>query len=159
MRMTTQSIACAVALLAATVPARAQSPAGVWLTKDADARVRIADCGGAICGTIVWLKDPIDKNTGKPPVDSHNPDPAKQSRPMMGIKVMYGMKPAGPGKWTGRLYNADDGKTYEGNLMVLGPDNVKVEGCLIGICMGETWQRVQSTARPARSAAKSHSRS
>jgi uncharacterized protein (DUF2147 family) len=152
-------IALAIGISAFAVPANAQSPAGVWLTKDQDAHVRIADCGGAICGTIVWLKEPIDRETGKPPTDGHNPDAAKRSRPLLGIQVMYGMHPSGPGKWTGHLYNANDGKTYAGNLTVLGPDSVKVEGCVIGICGGETWQRVQSAARPAPRAAKAHSKS
>ena len=94
-----------------------------------------------------------------PDRNQDNPDAAKRSRPLRGIQVMFGMHPSGPGKWTGHLYNADDGKTYAGNLVVLGPDSVKVEGCLIGICMGETWQRVQSTARPAQRGAKAHSKS
>lgn len=151
-------IALAIGVWAFALPANAQSPSGTWLTKDQDAHVRIADCGGAICGTIVWLKEPIDKQTGKPPTDEHNPDVTKRTRPLMGVQVMYGMRPTGPGKWSGHLYNADDGKTYEGNLTVLGPDNVKVEGCVIGLCGGETWQRVQSTARPAHRGAKPHSK-
>jgi uncharacterized protein (DUF2147 family) len=147
-------MACAIGLFAFTLPAQAQSPAGIWLTKDQDARVRIANCGGGICGTIVWLKDPIDKQTGKPPVDEKNPDPAKRSRPLLGIQIMHSMRPAGPGRWTGRLYNADDGKTYEGSLAVLDRDSVKVEGCLIGICMGETWRRVQPATRRSAKASK-----
>ena len=135
-------------LLSATSPACAQSAAGVWLTKDQDAHIRIGDCGGSVCGTIVWLKEPIDKATGKPATDEHNPDVAKRSRPLMGVQVMYGMKPAGPGKWTGHLYNADDGKTYEGSLTVLGSNSVHVEGCVMGLCGGEDWQRVHATAKP-----------
>jgi uncharacterized protein (DUF2147 family) len=158
-RTTLVPAALAIGVSAFAAPANAQSPAGVWLTKDQDAHVRIANCGGTICGTIVWLKEPIDKQTGRPPTDEHNPDAARRSRPLYGIQVMYGMRPSGPGKWTGHLYNADDGKTYEGNLVVLGPDSVKVEGCLIGICMGETWQRIQSTARPAHRGPKAHSKS
>jgi uncharacterized protein (DUF2147 family) len=153
------SVALAVGTLAFALPAKAQTPSGVWLTKDQDAHVRIADCAGAICGTIVWLKQPIDKQTGMPALDQHNPDAAKRSRPLLGIQVMYGMRPSAPGKWTGHLYNADDGKTYDGNLVVLGPDSVKVEGCLIGICLGETWQRVQSAARPPQRATKAQRRS
>jgi uncharacterized protein (DUF2147 family) len=151
-----RSIAMVFALgsLALTLPAQAESPTGTWLTKDADAHVRISECGGALCGTIVWLKDPIDDATGRPMTDKHNSDPARRNRPVLGIQIMYGMRPNGPGKWSGRFYNSDDGKTYDGNLVVLGPSSVKVEGCLIGICMGETWRRVTTTARPARAIGK-----
>src|SRR4051812_37406346 len=149
------ALACGIsAILAFALPANAQSPSGVWLTKDQDAHVRIGACGGEICGTIAWLKEPIDSQTGMPAVDEPNPDPGKRSRPLLRDQVMYGMRPSGAGRRTRHLYNADDGKTYEGNLVVLGPDNVKVEGCLIGICMGETWQRVPSTARPVQRGTK-----
>ncbi len=33
---------------------------------------------------------------------------------------MYGMSRNGPDKWSGRFYNVDDGKTYDGNLVVTG---------------------------------------
>ena len=110
--------------------------------------MRIAECGTALCGTLVWLKDPIDDDTGRPMMDKHNPDPSKRDRPVLGVQIMYGMLPNGPGKWSGRFYNTDNGKTYEGNLVLLGPDSIRVEGCLI-ICLGETWRRVNSTARPS----------
>src|SRR5450756_1216632 len=132
MRTRLALIALAVGGSAFASPARAQHPAGVWLTKDQDAHVRIAACGGAICGTIVWLKDPIDKSTGKPPVDEHNPDAAKRSRPLHGIQVMYGMRPSGPGKWTGHLYNADDGRTYSGKLTFSGGNSLVLQGCALG---------------------------
>ena len=147
----------AIGLLALVLPARAEGPFGTWLTKDADAHVRIADCGGALCGTIVWLKDPIDDATGHPLADKHNPDPGKRNRPVLGIQVMHGMHPSGPDRWSGRFYNSDDGKTYAGNLIVVDRSTVKVEGCLI-ICMGETWHRVDTTAKPARPAARARNK-
>jgi uncharacterized protein (DUF2147 family) len=53
------------------------------------------------------------------------------------------MKPAGPNKWSGQIYNADDGKTYAGNVSVSGPANLKVEGCVGGaLCGSENWTRV-----------------
>jgi len=142
--------AFAAAMLLFSFPASAQSvdPAGIWLTQSGDARVRIAPCGGALCGTIVWLKDPIDSATGRPPTDKHNPDPAKRDSPLLGLQIMFGMKPSGAGRWSGQFYNTDDGKTYNGNLVVVGPDSVKAEGCLL-ICMGETWQRVGAPAPAA----------
>jgi uncharacterized protein (DUF2147 family) len=59
------------------------------------------------------------------------------------------MRPDGPGKWTGQLYNMDDGKTYTGNLIEVGPDAVRIEGCFLGVCGGENLSRVKSTAASA----------
>ena len=137
-------VAISAALLA--VPsARAQSagePTGVWLTQAGDARVRVSKCGGGICGVIVGLRQPNDPATGKPQVDDKNPNPALKNRPMMGLHLFNGMHPAGPNKWSGQIYNADDGSTYASNVTVTGPDTLRVEGCVGALCGGENWTRV-----------------
>jgi uncharacterized protein (DUF2147 family) len=117
-------------------------PTGVWLTQSGDARVKVSKCGGGLCGTIVGLKDPIDPATGKPQVDDKNPNPALKKRPMMGLALFSGMQPSGPNKWSGQIYNADDGSTYASNVSVAGPDTLRVEGCVGALCGGENWTRV-----------------
>ena len=137
-------IAIIAALLAAP-SARAQSasePTGVWLTQAGDARVKISKCSGGICGVIVWLRDPINPATGKPQVDDKNPNPALARRPMIGLPLFSGMRPSGPNRWSGQIYNADDGSTYASNVSVTGPDTLKVEGCVGALCGGENWTRV-----------------
>jgi uncharacterized protein (DUF2147 family) len=137
-------IAILAALLAAP-SARAQGagePIGVWLTQAGDARVRVSKCGGGICGVIVGLKQPIDPATGKPQVDDKNPNPALAKRPMIGLPLFSAMHATGPGKWSGQIYNADDGSTYVSNVAVTGPDTLRVEGCMGAFCGGETWTRV-----------------
>src|ERR1700722_6170741 len=136
-----------VAFLAAT-PAKAQnmggSPDGIWLTQAGDAKVRVSKCGAGICGVVVWLRDPIDSATGKAQVDDKNPNPALARRPIIGLPLFAGMRPAGPEKWSGQIYNADDGKNYASTVSVAGPDTLKVEGCVgAGLCGGETWSRAR----------------
>jgi uncharacterized protein (DUF2147 family) len=141
---TTFIIAVAAALLAAP-SARAQGtaePTGVWLTQAGDARVKVSKCGGGLCGVVVGLKDPIDPATGKPQVDDKNPNPALKKRPMIGLSLFNGMQPVGPSKWSGQIYNADDGGTYASSISVAGPDALRVEGCVGALCGGETWTRV-----------------
>lgn len=136
-------IAIAAAWLAAP-PVRAQGtgePTGVWLTQAGDARVKVSKCGGGICGTIAGLKEPIDPATGKPQVDDKNPNPALRKRPVIGLPLFNGMHPTGPSKWSGQIYNADDGSTYASNVSVTGPGTLRVEGCVGALCGGETWTR------------------
>jgi uncharacterized protein (DUF2147 family) len=138
-------IAIITAVLAAP-SARAQQggePTGVWLTQAGDARVRVSKCGGGICGVIVGLKDPIDPATGKPQVDDKNPNPALRRRPMIGLPLFMGMRPVAPGKWSGQIYNADDGAHYKSNVAVTGANTLRVEGCVGAVCGGETWTRVR----------------
>jgi uncharacterized protein (DUF2147 family) len=124
-------------------PALAGDPTGIWLTEKGDARLRVAPCGDALCATIIWLRDPIDPQTGKPQIDDLNADPGLRARPIIGIHVAYDMKPSGrPDKWVGHFYNPEDGKIYDGQLILVDANTMRAEGCVLLICAGETWKRV-----------------
>jgi uncharacterized protein (DUF2147 family) len=86
---------------------------GIWLTQAGDAKIRVSHCGAGLCGTVVWLRDPIDGATGKPQIDDKNENPAMRNRRIIGISLFIGMHAAGPRKWSGQIYNADDGKTFQ----------------------------------------------
>lgn len=136
--------AAIVALLvfSTVAPAGAADPAGNWLT-EGGSQVRIASCGAALCGTLVSLREPNDRETGKPKVDRNNADNAKRTRPLLGIAIVLGMKPNGPDKWAGHVYNAEDGKTYSGYLTLTSASELKLQGCIAGglICKSQTWTR------------------
>ena len=133
----------ATALAVPTAHAQgAPEPVGVWQTQAGDARVKISKCGGGICGVVVSLRDPVDPMTGKPQVDNKNPNPSLSSRPIIGLPLFSGMHPVAAGKWSGQIYNADDGSTYASNVSVTGADTLRVEGCVGMLCGGETWTRV-----------------
>jgi uncharacterized protein (DUF2147 family) len=135
----------AIAILAALLSvANAQTPAdptGIWLTQAGDAKVRVSRCRSEICGVVVWLRSPIDSATGRPAVDDKNHNPALARRPMIGLPLFQGMSQSGPNKWSGTIYNADDGNTYASNISVAGPGALRVEGCVGGLCGGEVWTR------------------
>lgn len=140
-------IHCALLALAAvtvSVPASAADPVGIWLTEPGTSRIRIATCGDALCGTIVWLKEPLDPQTRQARLDKTNADAAKRSRPLMGVPIVIGMKPSGTDKWAGQVYNAEDGKTYTGYITMRGANALKLEGCALGglVCKAQTWTRV-----------------
>jgi uncharacterized protein (DUF2147 family) len=93
----------------------------------------------------VWLQESVDPATGKPKTDRLNPDPAKRARPLIGIQVVHDFVPTGTRKWSGAIYNADDGHAYRAHLTVLGPRTIRLEGCmLVVLCMGHTWHRIDS---------------
>jgi uncharacterized protein (DUF2147 family) len=125
-------------------PAKAQAGgevSGIWLTQAGDAKIRVSKCGGGICGVVIWLRDPINPATGKPQVDDKNPNPSLAKRPMIGLPLFSGMQPSGRNKWSGQIYNADDGNSYASNISVSEPDTLKVEGCVGALCGGENWIR------------------
>jgi uncharacterized protein (DUF2147 family) len=132
-----------LAALSGATAAHAQSAdaSGTWLTQAGDARVKISKCGGGICGVIVWLREPHDTATGQPATDSKNPNPALARRPMIGLPLFSSMQPSGLNKWSGQIYNADDGSTYASSVSVTSAETLRVEGCVGALCGGETWTR------------------
>jgi uncharacterized protein (DUF2147 family) len=129
----------------AIAPAYAADPLGTWYTKDNESQVRIANCGDALCGTLVWLKDPNDPQTGKPKTDKKNPDPSKAKGPLLGVQIVFGLKPSGtPNQWKGEVYNPEDGNTYSGLFTVTGLDTADLKGCAMAvICKTQTWTRAK----------------
>jgi uncharacterized protein (DUF2147 family) len=98
---------------------------GEWARVDGKAKVRFAPCGGAICGTITWLKDPNG--------------PAK-----IGQQVFFDMKPNGDNVWAGTAFNPDDAKKYTGKMTMSG-DTLVTAGCIFGglICQSVDWRRAR----------------
>ncbi len=134
------AIALALILIA---PARAADPVGTWLTGDKKGKVKIVNCGGAICGTLVWLAEPNDPDTKQAKTDKHNVDASKQSRPLLGIPIVLSMKPGSGNKWEGQVYNAEDGSTYSGSFTLNGASSAELRGCVMGglICKAQTWTK------------------
>lgn len=113
--------AITVALLA---PARADDVAGIWLRDTGASKVKFAPCGGALCGTLAWIKPGVET-------------PAK-----VGQKVFFDMKPSGANAWSGSAFNPEDGKTYSGKMSLSG-GTLTTQGCAMGglICKSSTWTR------------------
>jgi uncharacterized protein (DUF2147 family) len=140
LRIATLALISTVVLVA---PAFAASPVGTWLTGDKKGKVKIVNCGGAICGTLVWLQEPNDPETHQPKTDKHNADASKQGRPLLGIPIVLSMKPNGGEAWQGQVYNAEDGSTYSGSFTMTGANSAQLKGCVMGglICKSQTWTR------------------
>jgi uncharacterized protein (DUF2147 family) len=127
-------------------PALAAEPTGTWYTANGDSQVRVVKCGGALCGAIVWLKEPIDPATGRPKTDKNNPDPRLQARPLLGVQIVLGMRPGGtPNEWSGNVYNASDGRTYSGSFTLVGANRAELKGCVLGglFCKSQVWTRAK----------------
>jgi len=124
-------------------PALAGDPSGEWLVEGGEARIRIAICGSSLWGVIGWEKSPG--------TDSQNPDPAKRSRPTLGMPILINMKPAGADKWAGQIYNAKNGKMYQASVSLESDKALKVRGCVLGglFCGGETWSRAAAASAAA----------
>jgi uncharacterized protein (DUF2147 family) len=103
--------------------ARAEDAAGTWMREDGASKIQFASCGAALCGTVVWLKNP-------------------NSKAHVGEKVFFDMARADQNSWTGSAFNPEDGKTYSGKMVVSGR-KLRTSGCVLGglICKSMNWTR------------------
>src|SRR5438270_9870295 len=100
-----------IMLASGLASAKAADPTGDWRVADGVANIRVAQCNGSMWGVVAWEKTPGGK-------DSHNPDPAKQSRPTLAMPILIDMKKkAGVADtWEGQVYNAKDGQLYSSTI-------------------------------------------
>ncbi len=134
--------AAAIALLSVSpavshTAAWAAASEGVWLL-EGEAALQTFNCGGLMCGRIVWLQRPSGPH-GEPRGDENNPDPALRQRRLCGLTILWGLHPVGPDRWQGGwFYNPDDGETYSVSAELRSAD-VLVARIFLGLpFFGET---------------------
>ena len=139
----------AVGLLASAsaIAAPARDPSGTWLTEDERARIRVEKCGPTLenlCGFVVWMKtaegeDPASKR------DAKNPDSRKRNRSVLGHQLMMGLTANEEGRYVGKIYNNEDGKSYDVTVWSEQPGTLNVKGCLIAfLCSTQIWTRTNT---------------
>jgi clan AA aspartic protease (TIGR02281 family) len=107
-------------------------------------KIHVVKCGDAICGTLVWLEEPIDPQTNRPKTDKNNSDVAERGRLLLGLPILLNIYPDGSAdKWEGPIYNAEDGNTYPASLTLYGSNIARLKACGLGglICKQQVWTR------------------
>lgn len=117
---------CAALLMTAGI-AMADPVEGVWKSptngEGQSIQVKVAKCGANVCGSIVKV--------------------TKGDQSLVGKRMIWGMAPQGGGSYTGgKVWAPDNQKTYNGKLALSG-SKLKISGCVLGICRGETFRRVK----------------
>jgi uncharacterized protein (DUF2147 family) len=130
------------AILAAGSPALAGTPKpaqpvaeGIWLNPRGTVAVRTGDCAGRLCGWVAWASPVAKADARDSGVD-----------PLLGTELLQNYHHKGSRAWSGSLYVPDIGHRFPSTITLLGPSELKVEGCLIGgfICRSQVWQRIES---------------
>jgi uncharacterized protein (DUF2147 family) len=131
------------ACLAALSPAPATAQSGVtgnWITEDDRAIVAIARCGSSICGRIARILVPTPEADQR---DVNNPDPALRGRMIEGLRVLSGFRLDRGQYRHGRIYDPENGRSYNARLRLNRDGTLRVTGCVLGgiICQSQTWRR------------------
>lgn len=112
---------CSLVMLDAAGPANAAPPAevGVWVDHDGKGAIEIKQCGQALCGNIVWLKQPLN-DEGQPLYDRRNPDAGKRNRPICGLPVIGNVRQTAEGWDEGWIYSPEEGNQYDVAMKATG---------------------------------------
>lgn len=132
---------------AAAGPAVAE--AGLWIDHTGKGAVEISPCGNKLCGTIVWLDQPLD-GKGNPIVDDNNPETSKRTQPVCGLQVIGNLVQQKDGSWDkGWIYDPENGETYDLAVSIKPPNRLSVTGYLGLKLLGETYTWSRPPAEPA----------
>jgi uncharacterized protein (DUF2147 family) len=115
-------------------PALADGAQRRWLTASGNVEVEIAPCGEALCGKVARvlanrsMSDPGKAAGGKPAT--------------LGLEILTDLRPDGAGHWKGRIYNRENGKTYDCLVSPQG-ENLTVRAYVLLPAFGQTqvWRR------------------
>ncbi|MCL4764752.1 MAG: DUF2147 domain-containing protein [Hyphomicrobiaceae bacterium] len=117
--------AAAAVLLSAASASASPDPRGVWIDHTGRGAVEITDCGAALCGRVVWLKDAGNEKA-------------------CGIQILGNVKAAGTGIWdNGWIYDPEQDSKFSVELKPMGPEKLRVLGYLGTKLFSETmyWKR------------------
>jgi uncharacterized protein (DUF2147 family) len=121
---------------------------GVWKNGEGTGLIQIyKTTSGHYAGKIVWLKEPIDPETGKPKLDKRNPDESLRTVPTLGLVNMRGFSFNAEDKiWEdGTIYDPKNGKEYSCKMELNSKNKNKLEvRGYIGVSLfgrTDTWTR------------------
>lgn len=128
-----RTILAAMGAMLLASPATAKSPLeGMWTNPKKSLTVRIAPCGNHWCGEVVKASAKQQAKAARNGV----PD-------LIGDRMLDRITPTGPGRWRGRVYVPQLRRHVGSNIVLKGPNQMSVGGCVAGvICKNQVWTRI-----------------
>jgi uncharacterized protein (DUF2147 family) len=119
-----------------------QETTGRWITASGNLEVEIAPCGAALCGTVVRVianRSMAASGAEMKPADT---------RPALGMTILYDFAPTGGAEWKGHIYNRENGEAYDCLMLRIGPDELKIRPYRVIPLFGQTqiWHRAAATS-------------
>lgn len=126
--------------------ANADDLIGVWEPSSGKGRVKVEKIGDKFYGKVVWLKEPIDPETGQKKLDKSNPDVTLRTRPRLGLRVLKDFNFVSKGVWdNGTIYDPESGSTYNCKITMKDANTLDIRGYIGVSVFGRTdvWKRVK----------------
>jgi uncharacterized protein (DUF2147 family) len=111
----------------------AERPDGRWISQSGNVEIQIAPCGSALCGTVVRVM----ANRSMESLAASKAPPAR-----IGLRIISGLAPAGDGQWSGKLFDRENGNTYD--CLIAAQGRTMTVRAYIGLPLfgkSQTWTR------------------
>ena len=127
-------------LVLAIILAQPAKPSGTgvegrWRNPSGSVIISITPCNQLFCGWVQWASDKAVADARKGGTD-----------PLVGAELLSDIVPRGESRWSARLFVPDLNKTSKVELRLLGLDQLKVTGCVVGrvVCKSQVWTRAET---------------
>ncbi len=130
------SVSIALLLMAgAAGPAQASNAAeieGRWTSPKKNLIIKVAQCGPAYCGTIVWASSFAKEQARKSGTGN-----------LIGKHLISGVRSDGKGGYKGRAFVPKQNIHANATINHAGPNAMLVKGCaLVVVCKEQRWTRI-----------------
>jgi uncharacterized protein (DUF2147 family) len=106
---------------------------GAWRNPKDSVHVEIARCGQAMCGVVVWASEKAKTDAREGGTDA-----------LIGINLLRDFVSAGDGRWRGKVFVPDLGKTVTGTVEMVDADTFRARSCALAVfCKTQLWRRVR----------------
>ena len=116
---------------------------GKWVNSSGEGQIEVFKKGEKYYGKLVWIKEPNEN--GKPKTDEKNPNASLRTKPIVGLEIVKDFEFENGKYVDGKVYDPKTGKTYSGNMTLVGQNQLNMRG-YIGISLigrTESWKRVK----------------
>lgn len=117
-----------------SAPASAGEPIeGVWKNRPNTLIVRIAPCGGALCGTVIRAAEDAKESVRSAGAPN-----------LVGTRILSGLRQSSAGSYKGDIFNPNLNLHAAGTLTLESRSVMLVRGCVLAglICKQQHWIRI-----------------
>jgi len=106
--------------------------AGVWSNPHDSVHVELRHCGAGMCGRVTWASERAREKARAAGTD-----------PLVGTELLREFTRTGDGRWRGRVFVPDLGKTVAGSLALVDNDTLRARSCALELfCKTQVWKRI-----------------
>lgn len=111
---------------------------GRWLTESGNLEIDIKPCGERLCGIVATVLDNRSMSRSQQAMTSAD------GRSPLGMTILSDFADTAHGSWNGRIYNRENGKTYDCLMTLASVDRLEIRGYKVLPLIGKTqiWTRV-----------------